>query len=49
MNTTKVLLEYNDFICMNHRIKEIMGSVYDKQQKRVIYQVQYVEYLDHKD
>jgi hypothetical protein len=49
VDLAQVLREYDNFIAKDYTMEEIMGSSYNKQDKWVIYLVQWLDYLDHKD
>jgi hypothetical protein len=45
----QVLRDYDNFIAEDCTIEEIIGSSYDKQEKRVMYLVQWLDYPDCED
>jgi hypothetical protein len=49
VDPAEVFRDYDNFIPKNSTIEEIMGSSYDKQEKRVMYLVQWSDYLDRED
>jgi hypothetical protein len=46
VDPTQVLKDYDNFIAEDYTIEEIMGSLYNKREKRVIYPVQWLDYSD---
>jgi hypothetical protein len=49
VDPAQVLRNYDDFIAEDCTIQEIMGSSYDKQEKHIIYLIQWLDYPDHED
>jgi hypothetical protein len=49
VDPAQVLRDYDNIIAQDCTIEEIIGSSYDKREKRVIYLVQWSDYPDHED
>jgi hypothetical protein len=49
VDLAQVLRDYDNFIAENCTIEEIIGSSYDKQEKQVVYLIQWLDNLDRED